>query len=109
MPANLTTTIGTYGSDAHGLICGYLFETGEAGVAIVAGLLGMNVGSIPLGQSEHGFWAVLAIVAAFTAGVAWFAVRRLGPRRRGGGRVHRARRHDTVICRRDHRVVAIVR
>jgi zinc transporter len=36
-------------------------------INIIAGLLGMNVGGVPLAQSEHGFWIVVAIVATFTA------------------------------------------
>ncbi|KPC49798.1 Zinc transport protein ZntB [Amantichitinum ursilacus] len=43
---------------------------------IIAGLLGMNVGGIPLAQHAHGFWIVVAIVAVFTATVAFFALKR---------------------------------
>jgi zinc transporter len=35
-------------------------------INILAGLFGMNVGGIPLAQHAHGFWIVVAIVAAFT-------------------------------------------
>ena len=40
---------------------------------IIAGLLGMNVGGIPLAQHAHGFWIVVAIVAVFTATTALYA------------------------------------
>ena len=36
-------------------------------INIVAGLLGMNVGGVPLAQHAHGFWIVVAIVATITA------------------------------------------
>ena len=36
-------------------------------INIIAGLLGMNVGGIPLAQHAHGFWIVVAIVVSFTA------------------------------------------
>lgn len=35
-------------------------------INIIAGLLGMNVGGIPLADNSFGFWIVVAIVAAFT-------------------------------------------
>ncbi|MDE2428628.1 MAG: transporter [Burkholderiales bacterium] len=35
-------------------------------INIIAGLLGMNVGGIPLAQHEYGFWIIVAIVATFT-------------------------------------------
>jgi zinc transporter len=35
-------------------------------INIVAGLLGMNVGGIPLAQHPDGFWVVVAIIVAFT-------------------------------------------
>jgi zinc transporter len=50
-------------------------------INMVAGLLGMNVGGIPLADHPHGFWLVISLVAAFTVAVAWLALRRLGPRR----------------------------
>jgi zinc transporter len=40
-----------------------------------AGLLGMNVGGIPLSQNQHGFWIVLGFTATFTAAVAWLLLR----------------------------------
>ncbi len=36
-------------------------------INIVAGLLGMNVGGVPLAQHAHGFWIVVSIVASVTA------------------------------------------
>jgi len=36
-------------------------------INIIAGLLGMNVGGVPLAEHPHGFWMVVAIVASFTA------------------------------------------
>jgi zinc transporter len=36
-------------------------------INIIAGLLGMNVGGVPLAQHAHGFWIVVAIVLTFTA------------------------------------------
>ncbi len=36
-------------------------------INIIAGLLGMNVGGIPLAQSPHGFLVIVLIVASFTA------------------------------------------
>jgi zinc transporter len=45
-------------------------------INIVAGLLGMNVGGIPLSQHPHGFWWVVAIVATFTVLAGWLAFRR---------------------------------
>jgi zinc transporter len=45
-----------------------------------SGLLGMNVGGVPFNQHAHGFWWVLAAIVLVTAVIAWFALRRLGPR-----------------------------
>jgi zinc transporter len=45
-------------------------------INIVAGLLGMNVGGIPLSQEPHGFAVIVAIVVAFTALAAWWAFRK---------------------------------
>ena len=50
-------------------------------INLIAGLLGMNVGGIPLAQEPHGFWSVVTLIAVFTLGVGWLALRRLGPRR----------------------------
>lgn len=45
-------------------------------INIIAGLLGMNVGGIPLAQHPSGFWIVAGIVATFTIGAGWFVIRR---------------------------------
>ena len=45
-------------------------------INIVAGLLGMNVGGIPLAEHPHGFMAVVSMVAVFTALAAWYLYRR---------------------------------
>ncbi|XHS78631.1 transporter [Burkholderiaceae bacterium UC74_6] len=45
-------------------------------INIVAGLLGMNVGGIPLAQEPHGFAVIVALVIAFTALAAWWAFRK---------------------------------
>lgn len=42
-------------------------------INIIAGLLGMNVGGIPLAQHPQGFWVIAAIVASFTGVAGWFA------------------------------------
>lgn len=42
-----------------------------------AGLLGMNVGGIPLAEHPHGFLIVVACIGGVTALLAWLAVRRL--------------------------------
>jgi zinc transporter len=47
-------------------------------INIIAGLLGMNVGGIPLAQEPEGFWVVVAIVASFTLIAGWIAFRRQG-------------------------------
>jgi zinc transporter len=44
-------------------------------INLVAGLLGMNVGGVPLAQHAHGFWIVLAFTAMFTGAVAWLLLR----------------------------------
>ncbi|MGK2914972.1 MAG: transporter [Porticoccaceae bacterium] len=45
-------------------------------INMTAGLFGMNVGGIPLAQSDHGFWLVAAIVVGVTAVAGWLAFRR---------------------------------
>ncbi len=44
-------------------------------INIVAGLMGMNVGGVPLGQHPHGFWIVLGLIGVFSAVVAWVLLR----------------------------------
>ena len=45
-------------------------------INIVAGLLGMNVGGLPLAQHSHGFWIVVAVIATFTSIAGWVVFRR---------------------------------
>lgn len=45
-------------------------------INIVAGLLGMNVGGIPLAESPHGFFVIVAVIATFTVLAGWFAFRK---------------------------------
>jgi len=45
-------------------------------INIIAGLLGMNVGGIPLAESKHGFLIVVVIVASFTVIAGWLTSRR---------------------------------
>jgi zinc transporter len=49
-------------------------------INLIAGLLGMNVGGVPLAQHAHGFWIVLAFTAAVTATIAWLLLRLQRPR-----------------------------
>ena len=44
-------------------------------INIIAGLLGMNVGGIPLAQHPYGFWIIVGIVATFTLGAGWLVSR----------------------------------
>jgi zinc transporter len=45
-------------------------------INIIAGLLGMNVGGIPLAEDGHGFLKIGLIVATFTALACWYAFRK---------------------------------
>ena len=45
-------------------------------INIIAGLLGMNVGGIPLVDHPHGFWIVVAIIMTFTLVAGWLAFKR---------------------------------
>jgi zinc transporter len=49
-------------------------------INLIAGLLGMNVGGVPLSQHEHGFWIVLAFTATVTGVIAWVLLRLQRPR-----------------------------
>jgi len=44
-------------------------------INMVAGLLGMNVGGIPLAESPHGFWIIVLLVATITILAGWYAFR----------------------------------
>jgi zinc transporter len=43
-------------------------------INLIAGLLGMNVGGIPLNQDPNGFWIIATIVAIFTCAAGWFVI-----------------------------------
>lgn len=45
-------------------------------INIIAGLLGMNVGGIPLADHPHGFWWIVALIVSFTAVAAYLALRK---------------------------------
>lgn len=45
-------------------------------INIIAGLLGMNVGGIPMAQEPHGFWVVIAIIAVITGIAGWVAFKK---------------------------------
>jgi zinc transporter len=45
-------------------------------INIIAGLLGMNVGGIPMAQNPEGFWIVVGIVATFTVVAGWLVFRK---------------------------------
>ncbi|WP_312028300.1 transporter [Aquabacterium sp. J223] len=51
-------------------------------INLVAGLMGMNVGGIPLAEHAHGFAWVVALVLGVTGGAAWLVLKRLGRKRR---------------------------
>ena len=44
-------------------------------INILTGLFGMNVGGVPLADSPHGFWAIVAVLTVFTLVAAWLALR----------------------------------
>lgn len=45
-------------------------------INIIAGLLGMNIGGIPLAEQAHGFWIIVGIVAVFTVIAFWIVLRK---------------------------------
>lgn len=45
-------------------------------INIIAGLLGMNVGGIPLADHPHGFWWIVALIVTFTVVAGYIAMRR---------------------------------
>lgn len=45
-------------------------------INLVAGLLGMNVGGIPLADHPHGFWVIVLVVITFTVLAGWYALRK---------------------------------
>ena len=44
-------------------------------INLIAGLLGMNVGGVPLAENGHGFWIVCGLIATFTTVAAWLLLR----------------------------------
>lgn len=46
-------------------------------INLIAGLLGMNVGGIPLAEHPHGFVLVVLLIAAITLLLGWFVWRRV--------------------------------
>nr|WP_036228183.1 transporter [Massilia sp. JS1662] len=44
-------------------------------INLIAGLLGMNVGGVPLSQHPQGFWLVLGFTALVTGAIAWVLLR----------------------------------
>jgi len=50
-------------------------------INLLAGLMGMNVGGIPLAENKHGFWLMLGLIGLLTGLIAWLAMGRVRPRR----------------------------
>ena len=46
-------------------------------INLVAGLLGMNVGGIPLADHPHGFWVVVGVITVSTVALALYATHRI--------------------------------
>lgn len=67
-----------YVAEAAGLISGFVIGPSMLAlpINIIAGLLGMNVGGLPLAPHPHGFRVVVAIVVSITSIAAWFVFRR---------------------------------
>jgi zinc transporter len=63
-------------SNARSLFLLTIFSVLALPINIIAGLLGMNVGGVPLAQHPQGFWVVVAIVAAFTLPAVWLVLLR---------------------------------
>jgi len=49
-------------------------------INLISGLLGMNVGGVPLAENKHGFWLMVLFVTMFTGLAAWWAFWRRGDR-----------------------------
>ena len=50
-------------------------------INLIAGLMGMNVGGIPLAEDKHGFWLMLGLIGVLTGLIAWLAMARVRTRR----------------------------
>jgi zinc transporter len=48
-------------------------------INLVSGLMGMNVGGVPLAEHPHGFWWMVLPIVSLTVALAWFAIRRVRP------------------------------
>lgn len=46
-------------------------------INLVAGLMGMNVGGIPMAEHPHGFWLVLLLILLITLLLGWFVWRQV--------------------------------
>ena len=46
-------------------------------INLIAGLLGMNVGGIPLANHAEGFWIVIGVIGALTAMLSFVTIRRI--------------------------------
>jgi zinc transporter len=51
-------------------------------INLISGLMGMNVGGIPLNEHRHGFWWMVSVIVTLTVLIAWVAMRRVRPHRR---------------------------
>ncbi|HPU54545.1 MAG TPA: transporter [Burkholderiaceae bacterium] len=49
-------------------------------INLTAGLMGMNVGGIPLADHPSGFWILVLLIGAFTSAIAWLGWRRMARR-----------------------------
>ncbi|MBT0570105.1 transporter [Curvibacter sp. CHRR-16] len=65
-------------SDNHSLYVLTIVTVLALPINMIAGLLGMNVGGIPLADHPHGFVLVLLVVVVVTLLAAWFAFRKRG-------------------------------
>jgi zinc transporter len=45
-------------------------------INLIAGLFGMNVGGVPLGEHPHGFAVIVVLLASLTGVVGYVALRR---------------------------------
>ena len=46
-------------------------------INLIAGLMGMNVGGMPLAGHGSGFWIMVGLIASLTSLLGWWVVRRL--------------------------------
>jgi zinc transporter len=48
-------------------------------INLVSGMMGMNVGGVPLAEHPQGFWWMVLPIVSLTVVIAWFAFRRVRP------------------------------